>query len=356
MRLQTVTYFHVQKQNLWTSSLSFQKKLNEFLDKLSSILGSVQRLSDEVESKNNIIANIIRQVVKGNEAGDDIVVKKGILQLEKLFGEISESVATQSANTEESLAGINEILDLNEKVLADITNTKEVSQETLLKVKDGHNGITSLNEKIEYINTSVFNTNEEIKELINNAKSIEEILVSIKSFSGQTDLLALNATIEAARAGMEGRGFAVVANEIKNLSQQTSNETQKINAIIESINNRIYKVQIANNEVVNSIKYALETTNYFKDIMNEVTTSTEFNFDSINKLFQTIKEQNNCMNQISNAVEQISEEALSIQEKTANTTAITTELSSTLVNNLEEVEGAIRNSKQLKDDMNFFKI
>lgn len=67
-----------------------------------------------------------------------------------------------------------------------------------------------------------------VRNLVESAQKIGEVVELISSIAAQTNLLALNATIEAARAGEAGRGFAVVASEVKSLASQTARATEEI--------------------------------------------------------------------------------------------------------------------------------
>lgn len=74
-----------------------------------------------------------------------------------------------------------------------------------------------------------------VQELAIRAGAINGFVGEINGIAAQTNLLALNATIEAARAGAAGVGFSVVAGEVKHLASATGRATDKIAALIASV-------------------------------------------------------------------------------------------------------------------------
>ncbi len=74
-----------------------------------------------------------------------------------------------------------------------------------------------------------------VRDLAATSQQVGEVVGLIADIARRTNLLALNATIEAARAGEAGRGFAVVAAEVKGLSAQTAQATERIGRQIAQI-------------------------------------------------------------------------------------------------------------------------
>ena len=92
-------------------------------------------------------------------------------------------------------------------------------------------------------------TVSQIDEMTKQLDSIFALLEDVKSIADQTNLLALNAAIAAARAGEAGRGFAVVAEEVRNLSERSTNFNEQIRKLVNGSREAISKVRVTVNEM-----------------------------------------------------------------------------------------------------------
>lgn len=92
-----------------------------------------------------------------------------------------------------------------------------------------------------------------LKELQEQAKSIQGIVQTIRDIASQTNLLALNATIEAAHAGPHGRGFNVVATEVRKLANEVTDSITQIQGTINGITKEISEISEGIRRVQSSV-------------------------------------------------------------------------------------------------------
>lgn len=151
------------------------------------------------------------------------------------------------------------------KIAADITsrqqdvlhlanNLQETSEYLSAQSKVGKQDGEHVLENVKQIEAESIQNREHLLALQQEAKTITDIVKTIREIAAQTNLLALNAAIEAARAGEHGRGFNVVATEVRNLSNKVSLSITEVNHNIEGIVKRIDDVSTSIGRISHKVK------------------------------------------------------------------------------------------------------
>lgn len=125
-------------------------------------------------------------------------------------------------------------------------------------VARGGRGSDRLMEQSAIVDQNVKLVSNVMKQLLENVEDVKGITGAITKISSQTNLLALNASVEAARAGTAGRGFSVIAGEIRSMSAETEESTDKIEAIIAQLTSLTDQIQSAVVEAAQSIAHQRE--------------------------------------------------------------------------------------------------
>ncbi len=327
--------------------LSFS--FNKFVAKITSTITKVDLLTTKLATENKELFNAINSIVNGNKNN------KGIEQLDLKVGIVLDNVRNQTASAQESLAALEEISASSESMKENINSgieafdtTKDISEKSLISMN-------KMNESMTDIVISVRGTNKEIEVLTNISNNITNIITAINSISEQTNLLALNAAIEAARAGEAGRGFAVVAEEIRKLAEQTNRETNKIEDLIGTIVKSVNKVKGSGREVEEKVINGQSTLSLFAENMREIAGLIEKNSEDMKNILQSSDEQVNAAREITHAVGAITDNSTEIESLSLDTNGITKSIKELLIKKKGIIEELNNISKELKNDLDFFK-
>ena len=127
---------------------------------------------------------------------------------------------------------------VNKKSSQSIENVKtgvKAGQSVYDKTEHSIEFAGKIQNNLQTINESIKTSVNKIEALKQKSETIIQFVKIIQDISAKTNLLAINASIEAAHAGESGRGFKVVADGIRELSKNSSESAQQINATIQEI-------------------------------------------------------------------------------------------------------------------------
>ncbi|BDA80919.1 methyl-accepting chemotaxis protein [Leptospira kobayashii] len=229
IRLQNILHFtdKASKGDL-THSLSEMKN-----DEMGRLVNSVGMMTD----------NIKQILAVAQSSGGEL--SQTTSQMGKSIFELSDLAQSQAASSEEASATVEELNasseTINGNVRQAVDNTKSI-HESLITIQGLVQNITQAvegfgkiaveaNQRAEEGRNMASLTSEAIEEIQEKSQMITEFSDVISNISERTSLLALNAAIEAARAGESGRGFAVVAEEISKLASQAADSVSQINQL-----------------------------------------------------------------------------------------------------------------------------
>lgn len=239
--------------------------------------------------------------------GQSKIIKE-VRNAAKLLSASSEELAASSeeigASTEEISASVNQVANNSDRESQSIVETSQAlvqlsslvqlaknkaitsndqASYTLETVDGGRQKVEDTVKAMEIINENTNNTENILKELNLISDKVSGITNMINSIAEETSLLSLNASIEAARAGEHGRGFTVVAEEVRKLSDQSSERANEINQLISEmlaqVNRAVGSIKKGKAAVVEGVQITNETDDAFIKIK-----------EAINKVANNVKE------------------------------------------------------------------
>ena len=223
---------------------------------------------DIVSSGLNLIkSNLLSSNMEANQVGSNKIAKN-TLRVEERTAKQLEMVQDNMAVIESNSAQIEEIGESMKRIGEMLKDTAKISTDGMSNLEGYANEMDAVSKDLNNINSTLNRFNDQIQKVY----EVGDFIVGI---SNQLKLLSFNASIEAARAGQAGKGFAVVADEMTDMSEQTRDGMERINAILSDI-------MQSSSGVTESIAKCTDTYNNSKSTFGEVTRSfTTINTNSI---------------------------------------------------------------------------
>jgi methyl-accepting chemotaxis protein len=273
-----------------------------------------------------------------NTIEKNVEIADQVLNSTKELMDYSQSNVTASTNIKNFISDIhtqvtgqvdhtNSISSVTEEVSAssdEITVAAEIIQTNMAKMNqeanDGMHIVSKLNESVNEVSEEMEALIPIVNTVVDRLDHISNFLTGIDEITSQTNLLALNASIEAARAGEKGKGFAVVANEIRKLSTQTNEFSERTKNVIQLIQ-----------EDTSNVAQKFQAFHQLFSEAEKVANSITITFNGISTDSQSLNKQNV---EITSAIEGISgginEVAHSICELAETTSTLSSQTESIL--------------------------
>lgn len=212
-------------------------ELGQLTRKINLMNFNLKDLVQKVKESSHNVIQIINTLISKIE-----IKQKSLEEAIQKSSEITNAVRKQKELTRQIAHKIIEYRETIEKWSLTLKNLNSYVNYMKESSQKGKSGLDFYIQKIESIQRKNETNVQNMEVFLGNIFQVNEILEAIREISARTNLLSLNASIEAAKAGEEGRGFSVVAQEVGKLSDESQIYVDRINKIINKIQNESKKI------------------------------------------------------------------------------------------------------------------
>ena len=153
--------------------------------------------------------------------------------------QITQATSSSIEEQVEAITQLSETIGLmaesSQQVNEAVNQASETAQNVHQEAVKGRAVVNSAVDGMQEMQHEIEQLEQSIDTLTRHHEDVGQVLDMIVTIAEQTNLLALNAAIEAARAGEQGRGFAVVADEVRALSKRTTDATDEVRKLMDTI-------------------------------------------------------------------------------------------------------------------------
>lgn len=243
---------------------------------------------------------ISRITQKMNEAASSVASSS--MEIAATMEQQERTASQQAASVNETTTTMDELGASARQVMNQAESATGSANAVLGQADNGTRAVEETLETMYSLKDRVSAIAQQILRLSEQTNQIGNISNLVSDLANQTNMLALNAAVEAVRAGEHGKGFSVVASEIRKLADQSKKSAEKINILVEDIQNAINTTVMVTDEGTKSVETGVNvsqnTSHAFAGVregINQVVMSNQ-------QITLTLKQQVNAVEQVIEAM------------------------------------------------------
>lgn len=305
---------HGATERLITESKSASSQLRVMFDEVRDSLSEMQGFGRTLQQKINESQSSTEEV-------------------QRSFTETSKGMESQTIRLTNVSRSVQDIEDAISDMVKETNSMERQFNETMNVIQNGRKDVDTLYLEIQEVKRKLLVAVQTLVSLQESNKKIDAILSTISNIARQTDLLALNARIQASHAGEHGRGFAVVANEVKKLSETSTDSAKQITDIL--------------HEIRSQTQHLVEQMNQGQEALNTSILATErvkVSFDNVTNYTEHVKQQTEELVSQTHELQQSSEAISTDVENVAN-------ISEQIVSMLDQIEAAMQKQTTINGEL-----
>lgn len=251
--------------------------------------GRLMSLSDSINTTIGKVSDIIRNNILAIE-------KVGITAKEQL--EINESIKAkykeQNGKINETVTFFIEINTILQELDRMLKTSQDISNKSGTSIVRGTDAIETAQKSISEINTKIKDAQSRASNLWTSTNEISEIAANLMSLSERMDVLAIHAKVQAAKAGDAGQGFSYIADGVKDMATFFSENSKRINALIDTTLQQITAINGAIKSSIDEIDEGTRLTTIVDNsfgVLDELSGHLSDSIKKIDEKYQFQKDQ-----------------------------------------------------------------
>jgi len=327
-------YFNKTLEKIKNMVISIKKETNglseigsDLASNMTKTASSINQITTNIQGIKERVINQSASVTQTNSTMEQVAAN--INKLNDHVENQSNNVSQASSAIEEMVANINSVTKTLENNAANVRLLKEASEV-------GRGGLEEVA--------------ADIHEIAGESENLLKINMVMKKIASQTNLLSVNAAIEAAHAGEAGKGFAVVADEIRQLAENSGEQSKIVNDILKKIIDNIDKINKSTENVLSEFEEIDSSVRIVAEQEDNILSAMEEQGQGSRHLLQSADTLSGLTRQVKGGSREMLDETREVINESHNLELVTQEITSgmnEMADGAEQVNAAVNHVNEI---------